>query len=228
MAIFKRKRNSRGSRSSKRRRMSGVRKSTSVPRGIKPQSLSVRRTFYNGSWAFSSLSTNGFWRYETFTLANLPNVSEYAALFDEYKINAIKVQYRPNYDSVEASATDAATAQTNNKLNVHTLIDQSSTTFPSGAYTGSTLNAFLENGAVRTRDGNKPFSVFYKPKMFQAVNNSGTAATVMPVTWCRTSDTAATHYGHHVFLQFNNMTTTGITAKMDVFVTYYLQFRGMK
>jgi hypothetical protein len=187
--------------------------------------VSIKRTFYNGTWTFGTGAVTDFWKYNSYTFSNLPNVAEYTSLFDEYKINAIKVQYRPSYDSIEALSSDTTAGTQNTKVLVHTLVDPASTVLPSGLYGSTTLNAFLENGEVRTRDGNKPFTMFYKPKMFQGVNGSGTAARMVNPSWLRTSDTAPIHYGHHVFIQSGNNTTP---MKYDIFVTYYFQCRGMK
>lgn len=198
---------------------------TSVPRGFKSPTVSVKRTFYGGVWTFGTTSVNDWWRFNSYTFSNLPNVAEYTNLFDEYKINAIKVHYRPSYDTVEALTSDVNPGTSNSKVIVHTLVDPASTVLPSGTYTSATLNAFLENGDVKTRDGNKAFTVFYKPKMFQGVNGAGTAARLVNPSWLRTSDPAAIHYGHHVYIQSANNTTP---MKYDFFITYYFQVRGMK
>lgn len=225
MPSRKRTRSMRSKRPVKRTRRSF---NVAVPRGIKSPVMSVARTFYTGSWAFGNGTTSDFWRYSSFSLNTLPNVTEYTALFDEYKINAIKVQYRPSYDSVSLDADSALTTAPNFTVSAHTLIDQESTTLPTGSYSSVVLNNFLENGKVRTRNGLKPFSVFYKPKMYAQVSGSGTAARPIASTWIRTSDTAALHYGHHVFLQTNALVIPTIPIRYDCFVTFYAQFRGMK
>lgn len=109
---------------------------------------------------------------------------------------------------------------------MHIIVDQRTTVAPSGTYTRSTLNTFLENGKVKSYTGNRPFSVYFKPAVAQTVGNvSGAGFLYAP--WLQTSQTALTHYGFHAFAQDFNMNGSFGQA-FDVFVKFYIQCKGLK
>lgn len=224
---FKRKRNVPG-RAGMRKRRRAVR--GRVPRGIRMFSranvLSAVRTFYAGNWTFGTVTTNDFWRYGQYTLASLPSVSEFTSLFDEYKINAIKVTFRPRYDTI--SPQDLVIASPQPQAYAHYIVDPGSTVIPAGTYTSTTLNTFLENSGVKTVTLNKPFSIYWKPKVSAQLLGGGTGSEVIKGGWVKTSDTAVTYRGYHMFLQQNNFTTTGGAVQLDIFVTYYMIFKNMR
>lgn len=194
--------------------------------------LRVKRTFYAGSWTFSNASTNGFWRYFTHTLGALPSASEFSSVFDEYRIRAIKVTFRPNTDAISGQLNDVSTATSLANLvhNLHTCIDPMSTVLPSGTYSSSTLNSFLENSGVRSRRFNKALSVYYRPQLLDAVQGTGTAVgKVSPKKWLRTSDTAAEYRGFHAFWQTSQFLASATSLPwLDIFVTYYMEFKNVR
>lgn len=225
--VFKRKRAPARAGMRKRRRF-GVRR---VPRPLRslqtrPAVLNVKRVYYSGFWTFGTGTTDGFWRYAVYNLAQLPNVSEYQALFDEYKINAIKVTFRPRYDNVASDSAAGGTPQ----AYAHYFIDPASTVTPSGTYSQANLNTFLENSGVRTATLNRPFSVYFKPKV-QTLASSTAATPVAAVqkgTWMKTSEPAVLYRGFHIYLQQNAMYTTNGNISLDMFVTYYMTFKNLK
>lgn len=192
--------------------------------------LNVKRTFCLSDWTFNTASTSGFWNYYTYTLGDLPSYAEFASVFDEYRIRAIKVTFRPQVDGVVGVNLDQATATTaQNAVEwLHTCVDPMSTVIPSGTYTTSNLNSFLENSNVRSRRANKALSVYFRPIMVDGVSGSGTAAArVSNRTWIRTSETAAVYRGFHAYRQVPN-TAAVAGFKLTPFVTYYLQFRNCR
>lgn len=186
--------------------------------------LSVNRTKYDGAWTFSTATTAGFWRYQSFTAGtHIQAFSELASVFDEYKIYAIKQTWRPRYDNVQAPTAAGTVAQP--QAYAHIALDPDSITAPTGVYSTTNLNSFLENGKVRTKTLNKPFSVYFKPRCDTNVlgglkrENAG---------WFKTSDTTIPHYGYHMFIQQNNMDSTNTNIVLDGFVTVYAKFRNLK
>lgn len=124
--------------------------------------MRMAKVCYASSWAFSTASTSGFWQYKVFTPNNsVQNWTEINQLFDEYKVNAIKVTFRPRYDSITGADNGAGTVQ----AYAHYVIDPASTTTPSGTYGAVSLNSFLEQSGVKTRTLNRPFSVYFRPKV---------------------------------------------------------------
>lgn len=208
-----------------KKKRSTRRKSMMVRRVPRPMasSLVTKRINYIGNWTFSSALTSGFWRYFSVTMANYNNFAEMAAVFDEYKVNAIKLTLRPRYDSVEASST-----ATFPQAYVHYIIDPGTTLAPSGTYASGTLNTFLENDGVKTRTLNRPVSIYFRPKVSDQVFGGGTASRVVNGGWIKTTETAVDFRGIHIFLQGNNFTNVGTQCQLDQFVTFYCSFRNPK
>lgn len=188
--------------------------------------VSMKRTSYAGNWTFGTATTNDFWRYVTIDMSSFNNFSEMAAIFDEYRVNAIKVTYRPAYDSV-AQAT-AASAVTQPQAFAHYVVDPASTVIPSGTYNITSLNTLLENGNVKTRTLNRPFSIYYKPKVLDQVFNTGTAGVMRKSPWIRTSETSASFRGYHMYIQQNGFNLGNLNIKLDTYITFYVQFRNVK
>lgn len=192
-----------------------------VPRSIKSHTLSCVRKFWFQNWTFGNAAVGDYWRYYQFQLGNLPNLVEMTGLFDEYKINAIKITFRPAYDSVasDASALNVSTAP---QAYLHYDIDPGNTVLPSGLYNSATLNSFMEHAGVKTRTLNRPVSIYLRPKILvdgNLVRKSG---------WIRTTDTSTNYRGVHVFLQQNNFSTSNTRISLDVFYTFYMQFKNLR
>lgn len=185
--------------------------------------VKVNRTAYGGAWTFSTATTNDFWRYNSVTMGSFNNFAEYAAVFEEYKLCAIKQTWRPRYDSVNAPSAVGTVAQP--QAYAHIILDPESTTVPSGIYNTTNLNSFLENGKVRTKTLNKPFSVYWKPKTTTPMT-VGSKKVFSP--WLPTTTTTQIFTGYHMFLQQNNLDTSNTNIVLDSYVTFYLMFRGQK
>lgn len=215
---LKRKSRKQGGRAMKRRRTTVMTR----PVRWKNTVLSMKKFCYTGSWSFSTASTNGFWRYFTYTAANaVQNFSDISNLFDEYKVNAIKVTFRPRYDSITPGEAQP-------QAYAHYVIDPASTTNPSGTYGATSLNAFLEQQGVRSRTLNRPFSVYFKPKMQDEVLGGSTATRVIRPTFLKTSQTAVEFGGFHMYIQQNNFANTNANIILDMFVTLFMQVKNLK
>lgn len=197
-------------------------------RGLRRPTLFVKRTFWYEYFSFSTASTNGYWRYYQPSLSVLPNLAEYQALFDQYKINRVKITLRPRWDNFDGA--NLTTAGTSNAplQTVHYYVDPQTTTAPSGIYNSATLNSFLENGdRVRTVPGTRPINIYYKPMMYEDANNVTFAKLTGPKWLDLQNATTVTQRGVHVFLQNTNFGSTSGYA-YDVFFTFYLAFKGSK
>ena len=197
------------------------------PAYIPSHVVSFNRTFYYENWTPSTATTAGFWKYYGFRLNQLPNYTEITALFDRYKINAIKVTFRPRFDNFAGNDTTdttlpGVTAQGTTMM--HIIADPDSIVTPSGTYTIGTLNSFLENGSVKTHDGTKPISVYFRPKVNRTVGAEDAGSRIR-APWH--TATNVSHFGFHAFMQDVNMTGT-FNQSYDVFVTYYMMAAGLK
>lgn len=204
-----------------------------IPRKVAPGALQVTRTWWSGNWSPNNVSTSDFWRYITVNLGACPNVAEYTALFDSYKILSVTFILRPRYDGFNGdNTTDTTLPGVTNQgaTRVHVLIDPKSTVSPSGTYTSSTLNTFLEQGSkVRTYSGNRPVTIPVRyPVFIDDIN--GTAASTYKstkTTWFSTANTGITIRGAHIFMQDVNL--TGVFGQsFDIFTTMNMAFRNPK
>lgn len=215
------------------RRRGGRRKRARIARPIRPRglpSMTVQRTFRADTWTPGVSSTGDFWRYLTTALNDCPNILEYSNLFDTYRINWIKYTLRPRYDMFAGNDTrDTTLPGVSNQAGtmVHVMIDPKSDVVPFGAYTYSVLNAFLENGKVKTYQGTKPISILVKyPCMLDDVNGN-TRANIRRSTFLNTGMPNIQHRGVHIFLQDVNMTGTHNQA-FELFVTMSVTFKGQR
>lgn len=191
--------------------------------------VSVKRTFNYSYWQPSTATTSDFWKYYSFTLADLPSVAEFTGVFEQYRINAIKVTFRPRFDGFSGeNTTDVTLPGITNQAGqlLHIVKDQRTTTIPSGLYTRANLNAFLENGSVKTYRGTRAINVYFKPAVTRTTVSSA-SSTFDWAPWIQTSVTNANHFGFHAFAQDPNLTGTFGQA-WDVFVTFYMQFKGLR
>lgn len=211
-------------RMQRRRRTGTATRKMRIPRSV--NTLATKRIVYQGSWQFSTASTTGFWRYLTVTANNAtPNFVEVQALFDEYKINAVKWTFRPRYDTT--TVTDASTGSSPQAY-AHFVIDPASTVTPTGVYGAANLNTFLEQSGVQTRTLNKPFSIYLRPKIADSLSGGTSASRAIAPSFIKTSNAGVEHTGVHMFIQQNNMANTNANIILDQFVTVYMQYRNLK
>lgn len=209
----------------KRRRV--MRRKPRIPRSIVPSKVMVKRTRYQETWSFGTTTTNDFWRYYQWNSFNFNNFSEFGNVFDEYKLCALKYTFRPAYDTVDVSTTSGP-SPTSAEAYAHFFVDPSSTVIPTGVYSASTLNTFLENDRVKTRSLTRPFSIYFRPKMSDTLFGGSTTSRAISSTYVKTANTGVDFRGFHIYLQQNNFSTANTAIKLDVFITAYMMFRNLK
>lgn len=198
---------------------------TRAPR-IPINALRVVRTYHAFSWTWGTTTTADFWRYLEFTFGNLPDNAQYAAVFDEYRVGALKYTFRPRYNDIGG---DTAGTTGTPMAYAHVVVDPGSTLIPAGIYGATTANQLMENGKIRTYPCHRPFSVYFKPKVRYQTQGSGTAGALKTPGFYRTTETAANHPGFHVYVQQNNFSASAAgNILFDVFITAYLTFRNTR
>lgn len=211
-----------------RRRMMGPR-----PRIFRPrfgnQTALVKRTFWHSNWTLGTASTSDFWKYFTVALTSLPSSAELTSLWDRFRIAGVRVTFRPRYTGFGGENTTDTTLPgiTNQAGNyVHIINDPYSNLTPTGTYNTTTLNAFLENGNVKTYQGMKPFSFYVKPAIDRYLGGASSASRIRS-PWMLTTAANQQHSLFHAFQQDVNMTGTS-GQSFDIFMTMYVQLRGLK
>lgn len=215
----------------KRRRYSFPRKRVPTWRYAlrSPQVFKFKRTYRaTTGWVPGTAAVSDYWKSLAWSLSGLPSASELTSLFDQYRITGIKVTVRPRYDSFAGNDTTDTTLPgvTNQGGNdIHVIIDPNNDLTPAGAYNTTTLNTFLENGNVQTFSGNRPFSVFVRPKV--GLDVGGVASAQRSSQWIQTSQPGILHYGMQMFI-----TDVGMTGNFgnsyDFFYTFYIECKGIR
>lgn len=192
--------------------------------------INVQRTFWWENWVPTSVATSNFWRYYTFRLQDLPSYLDFAAPFDRFKINGIKVTFRPKYDNFAGNDTTdttlpGVTNQAGTRLSI--INDPVSNYSPSGVYGNGTYNQFLENGKVRIQNGNKDVNVYFKPMVNSETGGLSAGRRIRaPMLQCSQA-AGLVHNGFHIFA--NDVNFTGVFGQSwDVYVTYYMTFTGLR
>lgn len=184
--------------------------------------MTFKRCVYDGTWTFGTAVTNDFWRYVEAPINKLPDIAEYATIFDEYRINAVKYTFRPRFDSNENGATNPPQSY------AHVILDPNSTITPTGVFTQNNLNAFLQNGNVKTYSCNRPFSVYYRPRYYAEVSATTVGLHSTRTGFLRIGDNTIMHRGFHMFLQPNQMSSANVNLVLDIHITYYVTMRGAR
>jgi hypothetical protein len=149
-------------------------------------------------------------------LDDLSNYLEYSALFDQYMITGVKIDFIPKHNVSEMGSTRAVPV-------LHFWRDHDDATAPS-----TTLNTALENQSVKTRMLNRPQSFFLKPSILVEAYR-GVASTSYSPKWKQWIDMAhadVPHYGYKYFIE-----DAGFAAAediCDVFLTLYFKTRGVR
>lgn len=194
-------------------------KRSSMPRSIPQNILQVRRIYNWTTLVPSTASVNGFWQYIGFQPINLPDFAQYANVFDMFKVNALKFTMYPRYTEVPIAGQPQVYATY--------VIDPQSLLTPTGTYTRATYNTLLEQGGVKIRSLNRPFSIYFRPKMADDINTSPSQKFIN--TWMSTTSGALIARGFHLFFSDANFSGAGFAnVSVDVTITAYMQFKNIK
>lgn len=203
-----------------------ARKST-LTRMVRDNVVFFKRRFRIGQYDCSS-NWNGV-NY-SFTLGSLPNYTEITNLFEQYKINAVKLTFIPNYFDNDAAQTEFNISQ--NAViaaiggpRVYTLIDKD------GSPQSGSESTMLENSAARII--RKPFQGFQiyinKPAVQVEVATSLGFSNAMPKAspWLDCDNYSVRHEGCAVG-SIMSFTSDGGLLRYQVIATYYIAAKGVK
>lgn len=147
-----------------------------------------------------------------FSLNDLPNNSEFTALYDNYKINAVKISFIPQQDAnVSLSLANNAIAN----ARFFSAIDYTDSSGP------VTINELREYKTVKWTSLLRTHTRYiYKPKI---LDSSG--FSVAP--WMATTSSAANYFGLKIAIE--DIQSTGITSfTYKIECKYYLSFKNVK
>jgi len=239
MAAYKRKRVSRRATRSKRRRVmkKRVRRTRRARRGGNVPRLSIKKSMFVGTFTPGTTSAANFWNYVTPTLGSagtiattaltgVANIDQYYDIFDVYKLNAVKLEFKPKIVNLTMPEQVDSTLFVRQSYYASIIMDPKNSTVPTGIFNSTTYNNFREQGNARMVRGDKPFSVFLKPMVSEQYG--GGAVRYIKPAWTSTDAAGKSlqYRGFHIF--FHNQEFNVNFNSYDVYATYYLQFKGLK
>lgn len=176
-----------------------------------------------------------------FKLSDIPNYLELTALYDRYKISAVKVSIVPRQTQMiyqtAAGVNNGGTIQPNTDFGgthlfgtsnfghpeIVTVIDYDDDANPTGT------NELLQYNSVRITRGNRNHHRYLKPRFKVDVSNTG---VLMRQQWID-CDNIVKHYGlKGQFTNVPNISPYGTSdhpvINYDVILTYYVAFRDTR
>jgi len=204
-----------------------VRAGTSVRTGF----LNVQQKELDTSFALEAgPHPTGIIKKYSFQAANLAQWTTFASLFDQYRINGIKMTFLPTTAASNATTINpGATFASSIDLDGDNII----TTFPQLLECSNT-----KTSAWTSQGGLTPYkTVFLRPRAHDAMITeldatgqpaSFSAGLASRKQWLDVSDRGlTTHYGLNVGWYFGNAVVNA-DQELNVIITYYMQFRKVR
>lgn len=229
----KRKRGATTSRKTTMRKRRVFRRKTAIPRMSRSLNsgmiVPVKRKFWTTNFTPSTVATSNFAPQWTFALGSMPDYANYIALFDEFKLNAVKVDILPRFSVGAQVGQQVGLGVSTNYQQYVTIVKDPAMEPPAGTYSTGTLNKLLESGRSKTHNGNRAISVYSKVFMRQGgAAGEGINSQIIRPRWIKTTDFNTTHYGITAMFWDSTFDFTMLGVSYDIFYTFYLQFRNPK
>jgi len=177
-----------------------------------------------------------------FKLDQLPNVSEFTNLYDQYRINKVKVTLVPNWTQLDAAGIPYPsvglsyhpTAFLGNP-NIHSVLD-----FDNSGMSGYTVNTMMQYSNYRRTRGNQEHSRYFTPaiQMGSQVlpnNADGGVATVTKYKPWLDFATDVPHYGMKILVDpgfgiggVPGGDVNNLNAFIRVYVTFYFECKNVR
>lgn len=163
-------------------------------------------------------------------LSDVPNASEFTALYDQFKILKIKtyIVMRANVNSLNDSAG-------NNNIGMPNIIcaeDLDDVTAPSDNLAGyQVVQQYARSKAMSFTPEKRVFRFTVVPAVSTQIFESGVSTAYSPkrLQWISTNDPTTPHYGMKYVIEVPiSGGTVGVDVAFDVYATYKLLFRSVK
>lgn len=161
----------------------------------------------------------------SFNMNLLPNVSEYSALYDQYKISGVSLKFIPKTNQFQGGTS--GTPNTIGYGQIVTAIDYDD------AVTPITKDQLLEFGSSKVTRSNKEHKRYLKPKMLQEIyiNSSTTGRAPISAKWIDWSFPNAEHYGIKWFIDapvVPTPATDSSSISYDVYAVFYFMCKNTR
>lgn len=157
----------------------------------------------------------------TFNLASLPSASEFTALFDQYKITGVKLDFIPLGDTINLPLTSmtgtTGALSPGGPLILATDYDDASTP-------GSSAQ-LLEYQASKVIPIPRRHRMYIKPRIAVEINNGITTGYGARTGWVDSSYSSVAHYGVKYWMNAPSVSSASYTYQ--VWGTYYISCKGV-
>lgn len=197
-----------------------------VPKALTYNMWNFKRDFLHGTIDTSGVTGIHVSAY-ALTLADIPNYTEFTALFDQYKINFVRFSFIPFSNAV--SVAEHGTVLPNSTLPVlMRYTDYDDAIIPSAVE-----NTFMENGKVRRNLWNRTIKIGFQPKILNQVYKTALATGYAPSDksiWIDTNDITVPHYGLKVMVTGAGLVSIppGPMSLGKLYVSMDISFKGLK
>lgn len=186
-------------------------------RSPKKSVYAFKRTFYVPSViSVASGGPDGQYGF-SYTIAALPNATEFTTLFDQYKIKGIKARFLPR-----GNVSELTGATGGNIGSIASVIDYDDGTAPTGG-----ISQLSQYQSFKLTRSNQQHSRYFKPRLNIAAINSvagGTQNKLNVRGWLDCDVTTTEHYGLKVVVP----APPSGTVIYDVIVTMYMLFCNVR
>lgn len=175
------------------------------------------------------------WLTLSFSLANLPNLSEFTSLFDSYQIRKVVVSIIPYQSEAQVSQEQLAAGAVNwgdFSPIVHYAIDHDQVPPVTSNESGvAVLQQYVSYKKRRLiSPGGKGFRIVIKPRCATGVTNAAgtvvTGAETRRSQWLDLAQTGIPHYGLGMVFESISPSTTNFAVPFRMETTYYLKFKS--
>lgn len=160
-----------------------------------------------------------------FTLDSLPNYTEFTALYDMYKINAIKLTFVPTASEYINSTTSGAPTP-NGFQRFNSVLDFDDTAVPVNE------NELLQYATLKNTPGWRSHTRYFKPRILQTVDEivgATLGSSSSSPKWISCLSPSVEHLGVKIFVAPPIVgSAVGAAITYSVYATYYISCRNTK
>lgn len=203
----------------RRKRM--ARRPMRMAKSIRQPVQYFKRSVYFSGNLVTSITADTFIS-KFFTLNEVPNRSEFTSLYDQYRINGVKITWIPRGNVADIAPTGTAGVFQGQSTGVFSAIDYDDATVP------TSINQLNEYQNCKMTRATQMHSRYLKPRInLQGTTNQGTGATGATFNtrgWLDCTQDNVPHFGvKYAFQQSVNYAMT-----YDLKVDYYLAFKNVR
>lgn len=188
---------------------------------------SFKREYFMGTFSTNITTTgtsNPIAQGFAFRLSDLPNVNEYASLFDQYKFTGIKFKVMPKNDNIGGAAN---TTSVPGYGQIITVLDWDDSGNP------LIKDELLQFGSCKVSHPGRQHVRYFKPHMLNAVYRTGLtfAYNTMACKWIDMTITDVPVYGIKLWVDgptANGSPNVATVVPYDVYATYYFKCKSTR